>query len=219
MKTPEVFEAEQPIAWFRVTVGYMPPGTSATGKSYRTSRVNWYLEVDSDPPPEDITFGERNSWRVWGDGKGQDVGTALGSIVLGELLPTLSWWAGHAEREQLAHVAAAHGEAEPPPAVRVRLMPMVAAAILELVDLPELDEPSLRTGEEVRDLLRDQVVTVVQAEHRRQLAHLHELLVEAARLAKHTQLEDLLGVLEHAQHMTEDGPADGLDQYRKGDPR
>ena len=45
MKTPEVFEGdEQPIAWFRVTVGYMPPGKNQSGRSYRTSRVAWFFE-------------------------------------------------------------------------------------------------------------------------------------------------------------------------------
>lgn len=219
MTTPDVFDDDdQPIAWFRLTIGYMRPGTRPDGTTYQTSRVNWHLETGVELPPEDITFGERNSWRVWGDGEGQDVGTSLGSTILGELLPMLSWWAGHAEREQLAYVAAANGKPEPPPPVRVRLVPMVTFALLEqaAVDLPELDRPELQTAEEVNALIRAEVLAVVQAEHRRQRAELHELLLEAQRLAKHTQLDDLQRVLEHAVALTEDGPADGLDPHRKG---
>jgi hypothetical protein len=180
MSAPDVFESdEQPIAWFRLTVGYMPPGTNEAGRTYRTSRVAWFLESDDELPPDDITFSERNSWRVWGDGEGQDVGTGLGATILGELLPTLSWWAGHAERKQCAHVAAALGEAEPPAAVRVRLIPMVVAALIEqaTVDLPELDAPGARTGEEVGELLRDEVVRLVRAEHQRELASVRDVLV------------------------------------------
>lgn len=208
MKAPDMFEGdEQPIAWFRLTVGYMPPGTHASGRSYRTSRVMWFLEADAELPPEDIAFCERNSWRVWGDGEGQDPGTGLGSTILGELLPALSWWAGHAEREQLARVAAALGEPEPPPAVRVRLLPMVVAALIEQArsDLPELGAPEHRTGEEVGELLRDQVVALVQAEHRRQLGVLHGVL-EALRSEVGDDLPpDLERALAAALDMTKGG--------------
>lgn len=205
MKTPEVFEGDdQPIAWFRVTVGYMPPGKNQSGRSYRTSRVAWFFETDDELPPEDITFCERNAWRVWGDGEGQDVGTGLGATILGEFLPTLSWWAGHAERRQCAHVAAELGEAEPPAAVRVRLIPMVVAALIEqaTVDLPELDAPNARTGEEACELMRDEVVRLVQAEHRRQLATLREVLEALQSEVGEDLPPDLQGALAAALVMT-----------------
>lgn len=205
MTPPEVFQGDDdPIAWFRLTVGYMPPGKAQSGRTYRTSRVAWFFECDEELPPEDITFSERNSWRVWGDGEGQDVGTGLGATILGELLPTLSWWAGYAERKQSEYEAAALDEPAPPPAVRVRLLPMVVAALIEqvTVDLPELDAPNARTAAEVGELLRDEVVRRVQAEHRRQLATLGEVLEALQSEVGEDLPPDLQGALAAALVMT-----------------
>jgi hypothetical protein len=173
-------DEEPPVSWLRVSLDYLQPGESLlTGRQHLNSKVTMTVESDLDLQAESAAgVFEGNTWTVWGDGDGEDAGTRLGAGVLAELLVTLSWWAGIAERKQLALV----GQVVPPGPERVRILPMVVNALLELtaVGFNEL-EGQARTIDGVRELLRDQARDKERAELQARVAELERELAEARR--------------------------------------